>query len=188
MTEPFYHHYLEFFLNFIVITLGAITSSECITLYFVVHSSWFLLGFSIIANSTLFYGVNFSVKFQNFKENLELYLPKINEKDVKITSQDVEIAKILQNDEDSPIKACRLYVQGNTYGDIELKLIIALIYFDNRPSDAPGKADEPYLEYSYDDLSVIFDRSKASISAAIDAKETEAKGDYSRGETAEDGE
>ena len=38
-----------------------------------------------------------------------------------------------------------------------------------------GKADEPYLEYSYDDLSVIFDRSKASISAAIDAKETEAR-------------
>ena len=122
MTEPFYHHYLEFFLNFIVITLGAITSSECITLYFIVHSSWFLLGFSIIANSTLFYGVNFSVKFQNFKENLELYLPKINEKDEKITSQDVEIAKILQNDEDSPIKACRLYVKGSTYGDIERNL------------------------------------------------------------------
>ena len=25
MTEPFYHHYLEFFLNFIVIMLGALT-------------------------------------------------------------------------------------------------------------------------------------------------------------------
>ena len=125
MTEPFYHHYLEFFLNFIVIMLGALTTAECITLYFVVHSSWFLLGFSIIANSTLFYGVNFSVKFQNFKENLELYLPKITNFTsnlANIENSEVEITKICQKDEELPLKACRLYVNGSTYGDIERKL------------------------------------------------------------------
>jgi hypothetical protein len=105
--------------------LGALTTAECITLYFVVHSSWFLLGFSIVANSTLFYGVNFSVKFQNFKENLELYLPKITNFTsnlANIENSEVEITKICQKDEELPLKACRLYVNGSTYGDIERKL------------------------------------------------------------------
>jgi len=128
LTESFFNHYLEFFRGSLEITLGALTTIECITLFFIVHSGWFLTGFSVSFIATLFFTLNYFVKFQEFKDNLYLYLPKLTinslnqDKNGNITSQDVEIAKILQNDEDSPMKACRLYVQGNTYGDIERNL------------------------------------------------------------------
>jgi hypothetical protein len=57
-----------------------------------------------------------------------------------------------------------------------LKLTIALVYFDNKPTeDEKRKENDQWEGYSYEDLALIFDRSKASIHAAIEQKETEAR-------------
>jgi hypothetical protein len=56
-----------------------------------------------------------------------------------------------------------------------LKLVIALIYFSNKPTEEEiAKKNDLWDGYSYEDLALIFDRSKASIHAAIKEKETEA--------------
>jgi hypothetical protein len=64
-----------------------------------------------------------------------------------------------------------------SYGMTEqLKLIIALIYLDSKPTESElTKENDPWEGYSYEDLSLVFDRSKASIHEAIKQKETEAK-------------
>ncbi|MGA2523566.1 MAG: hypothetical protein ABSF65_05365 [Candidatus Bathyarchaeia archaeon] len=57
-----------------------------------------------------------------------------------------------------------------------LKLTIALIYFDSKPTEEEkSKANDQYEGYSCEDLALIFDRSKATIHAAIEGKEDEAK-------------
>ena len=67
-----------------------------------------------------------------------------------------------------------------------LKLIIALAYFESKPTEEQIKRDQaeckqahikiqPWSGYSFDELALVFDRSKASIHAAILQKETEAK-------------
>lgn len=53
------------------------------------------------------------------------------------------------------------------------KLLIALIYLESKPNPEDTK---PYWDgFSYEDLSVIFDISKATVHEAIHQKEAEAK-------------
>ncbi|MCD6240405.1 hypothetical protein J7K27_02625 [Candidatus Bathyarchaeota archaeon] len=54
-----------------------------------------------------------------------------------------------------------------------MQLLIALYYFDSKPS--PEEKDPLWNGFSYEDLSIIFDRSKATIHEAIIRKEAEAK-------------
>lgn len=66
-----------------------------------------------------------------------------------------------------------------------LKLLIALIYFSQLPSEAAIEEAKAYakankckmssLGVSFDELALVFDRSKATIHEAIKKKETEAK-------------
>jgi len=54
-----------------------------------------------------------------------------------------------------------------------LKLLIALIYFESKP---PPEEEKPLWQgFSYEDLALMFDRSKASIHEAIRQKEAETK-------------
>jgi len=128
LTESFFNHYLDFFKGSLEITLGALTTLGCIILFFIVKNGWFLTGFSIASITTLFFTLNYFVKFQNFKDNLYLYLPKFNVNSVNsLNNENIinfteKVDKIVNLDEDSPLKACRLYVQGGTYADIERKL------------------------------------------------------------------
>jgi len=125
LTESFFNHYLDFFKGSLEITLGALTTLGCIILFFIVKNGWFLTGFSVSFTATLFFTLNYLVKFQNFKDNLYLYLPKFNVNSLNllnIENIDVEIENICNADEDKPLKACRLYVQGASYADIGEKL------------------------------------------------------------------
>lgn len=54
-----------------------------------------------------------------------------------------------------------------------LKLLIASIYFESKSE--PNDKELTWEGYSYEDLSVIFDKSKASIHEAIRQKETQVK-------------
>ncbi len=54
-----------------------------------------------------------------------------------------------------------------------LKLIVALLYFESKPEN--HKINNSWKGYSFDELAVIFDRSKATIHEAINQKELEAK-------------
>lgn len=54
-----------------------------------------------------------------------------------------------------------------------MQLLIALYYFDSKPN--PEEKDPLWNGFSYEDLSIIFDRSKATIHEAIIRKEAEAK-------------
>jgi len=56
-----------------------------------------------------------------------------------------------------------------------LKLLIALVYFGSKPEYREDMSEDPWQGYTYDDLSLMFDRSKASIHQAIREKEVEAK-------------
>jgi len=56
-----------------------------------------------------------------------------------------------------------------------LKLLIALYYLESKPEYQEYKSNDPWPGYSYEDLALIFDRSKATIHGAIKQKETEAK-------------
>lgn len=78
-------------------------------------------------------------------------------------------------------KSMCCYVMTDT-----LKLVIALWYFKSKPSEQEIKKEiqenkkigikmNPYLGESFEDLSLIFDRSKASIHSAVLQKETEVK-------------
>ena len=57
----------------------------------------------------------------------------------------------------------------------ELKLVIALVYFSSKPKDQKPTYPDPWPGYSYEDLAVCFDRSKATIHEAIIQKEAEAR-------------
>jgi len=53
------------------------------------------------------------------------------------------------------------------------KLLIALYYFHNRPEDTED--DPVWKGFSYEDLGIIFDVSKATVFTAIREKKAEAK-------------
>jgi hypothetical protein len=58
----------------------------------------------------------------------------------------------------------------------DLKLVIALIYFSSKPTEQElEKENDPWEGYSYEDLALVFDRSKATIHQSIKQKEAEAK-------------
>jgi len=53
------------------------------------------------------------------------------------------------------------------------KLLMALIYFESKPK--PEEENPVWNGFSYEDLSIIFDCSKATVHEAIRQKEAEAK-------------
>ena len=53
-----------------------------------------------------------------------------------------------------------------------LELVISLFYYGSKPS--PKEKEPIWLGYSFDDLSLLFDRSKSSIHEAVSHKEREA--------------
>lgn len=53
------------------------------------------------------------------------------------------------------------------------KLVMALIYFESKPR--PNEEDPLWNGFSYEDLALIFDVSKATVHEAIKQKEAEAK-------------
>jgi hypothetical protein len=70
----------------------------------------------------------------------------------------------------------------------ELKLIAALFYFGSKPTPEPVKASEeakelfprnkpnpPHHGYSYEDLALIFDRTRMTIAEAVRQKQEQAK-------------
>jgi hypothetical protein len=57
-----------------------------------------------------------------------------------------------------------------------LKLTVALFYFDSKPTEKElAVENDPWKGYSFEDLALIFDRSKATIHQTIKQKEAEAK-------------
>jgi hypothetical protein len=71
--------------------------------------------------ATLFYTLNFLTKFRAFEGNLELYFPRITKNEQEAEYQ-TEINRIVAEKTDLPLKACELFVQNSSYGDIETKL------------------------------------------------------------------
>ena len=73
---------------------------------------------------TLFYSLNYFSRFRDFKEELYQFFPKLDklqlnyENSVNITE---EIDKNIINNKDLPLRACRLYVQGETCAGIKQK-------------------------------------------------------------------
>jgi hypothetical protein len=121
MSASFYHHYLEFFLGFIEIMLGALITVECVTLFFITHSGWFLTGFSVSTMATLFYCLRYLQKFRDFEGKLELYFPRVTKKDEEAESQ-TQIDKIVAENSEIPLKTCKLFAQDLTYGEIKRQL------------------------------------------------------------------
>jgi hypothetical protein len=56
-----------------------------------------------------------------------------------------------------------------------LKLVVTLVYFSSKPTEEEQKENDPWEGYSYEDMALVFDRSKATIHEAIKQKEEEAK-------------
>jgi hypothetical protein len=78
-------------------------------------------------------------------------------------SEDLAEAEFLQNLVSYPVSMCSYTMTEN------LKLLVALVYFDNKNSSDDWKG------FTFDYLSLVFDRSKSSIHEAVTQKEAEAK-------------
>ena len=87
----------------------------------------------------------------------------------KITSSDDEFAPVyfVELLAKYPVSLCKRQMTDT------LKLLIALFYFDSKPN--PEEKEPIWNGYSYDNLALIFVRSKASIHDAIKEKEAKAK-------------
>jgi hypothetical protein len=70
---------------------------------------------------TFFYCLRYLQKFRDFEANLELYFPRITKNEQEAEYQ-TEINRIIAEKTDLPLKACELFVQNSSYGDIETKL------------------------------------------------------------------
>jgi hypothetical protein len=100
----------------------------------------------------------------------------------KDNSQDSDVAPIdfLELLEAYPASMCSFHMTDT------LKLLVALLYFDSKPSEEEiqrqieenkkwGVKGDVWEGFSYDYLALIFDRSKKSIYDAIKEKEQEVK-------------
>jgi len=100
----------------------------------------------------------------------------------KDNSQDSDVAPIdfLELLEAYPVSMCSFHMTET------LKLLVALMYFDSKPSEEEiqrqieenkkwGFKGDVWEGFSYDYLALIFDRSKKSIHDAIKEKEQEVK-------------
>lgn len=85
----------------------------------------------------------------------------------KDSSQDSDVAPIdfLELLEAYPVSMCSFHMTE------QLKLVVALIYFDSKPENPQSENEGLSMDY----LALIFDRSKKTIHDAIKEKEQEAK-------------
>ena len=70
---------------------------------------------------------------------------------------------------DYPVSMC------NRHMSEEQKVLIALVYFESKSYVDPEDKDAGWKGFSYDQLSIVFCRSKASIHEAIRQREPKAK-------------
>jgi hypothetical protein len=75
------------------------------------------------------------------------------------------------------LELLRYYPQSLCSRDMtdSLKLLLAMMYFESKPECHSIKLDDPWPGYSYEDLGLVFDRSKATIHEAIVQKGADAK-------------
>jgi hypothetical protein len=124
LSESFFNHYLDFFLGFIVIMLGSLAAITCVILFAITQSSWLLAAISTATMATLYYGMRYLAKFREFKEQLYLYFPKIENNMLKTENITNEIKEICKIDEELPLKCVRLFSKGLTYRGIQNQLAL----------------------------------------------------------------
>jgi hypothetical protein len=104
VSEKFLDRFLGFFFGFVVLLIFVLTTIMLILLWISSQNLIFYYGYIASLGFSVFYGIKIYLEFQNFRENLYLFLPN-SEKQLEPLSIDIQ---------DLPLKVCLYYRNGAT--------------------------------------------------------------------------
>lgn len=105
MSEKFFDKFLNFFFGFIVLLISILMVIIFILLWISSQNLIFYYGYIASFGFSVIYGIRYYLEFQNFRDNLYLFLPNHEEKQLEPLSVNVE---------DLPLKVCLYYRNGAT--------------------------------------------------------------------------
>jgi hypothetical protein len=105
MSERFFDKFLSFFFGFIVLLIMVLSGISSILLWISSHSLVFYYGYVASLGLSVFYGIKLYLRFQDFRENLNLFLPNNSERQLEPLNLDIP---------DLPLKVCLYYRNGAT--------------------------------------------------------------------------
>ena len=107
MSERFFDKFLSFFFGFVVLLILVLIDVMLMLFWISSHIIAFYYGYIVSLGLSATYGIKLYLRFQDFRENLNLFFPNNWEKQLELEPLNLDIP-------DLPLRVCLYYRNGAT--------------------------------------------------------------------------